>query len=399
MELSTEQRVLLHISRFTGNDSQWEAPYELSQAGISASLGIPQSSISRALKSLKEKGWVYDRTMYIKGEKRKKSAYFLTETGLKEAEDILRSLREMPVNVSLNGEIRLMSIAEAENLSRQNGNPLHPIQIYEMFRKGGTVGLDSGKYMRFHVPDLTLDFIGRADLMEDIEKRMHGSMVILIKGMAGMGKSTLLSKMAERLSEKHHVFWHSFRSKGEYYDLLRELNEFLTSIGKKPVERKAGARGYFEALRKSNSVLILDDLQLADEKSSEFIRELSDMMFSSLCDFRILAASREDMGVFRKSALGTGKLYEMTLGPLKKEELREMFGESADEVYSLTGGVPLFVQLYKNTGFRLSDAEKIMDEEIFPSSLMRKKSLWKRQRFTGFLFIQRLSAARMLSFH
>ena len=367
MQLSTEQKVLLHISRFTGKESRWEAPYEVSQAGISASLHIPQSTASRALKSLKEKGLIYDRVMYVKGEKRKKSAYFPTEEGKNEAENLLKSLKDMPVDVDMDGEQRVMSISELERLYSENGNPIHPFEIYEVFRKEGIVRMRDKGYVRFHVPDIGGEFIGRKELMEDIEKSLHTTLGVLIKGMAGMGKSALLSKMAYRLSEKHHIFWYSFRKRQGYYELLKELNEFLMAIGKRPVERKLGAKGYFEELKKSNSVLILDDIHLIDERSREFIRELSDMMFSNPCDFRIISASREESSVFRKSELATGKLREIELMPLKKEELAELFHDELEEVYALTGGVPLFVQLYRNAGFRISDAERILDEEVLSS--------------------------------
>ncbi len=368
MKLSTEQRVLLHLSRFAGKEGRWEAPYEVSQAGISASLHLPQSTVSRVLKSLKERGMVEDRVMYIRGEKRKKSAYFLTTEGRRESENLIGELLKDTVRIRLDGEIKDVSVAEALNIARDRGIDAHPLELEEEMEKEGFVDMDTHRSSSvvFHVPPYDKGFIGREDVIGEVLRWMEKSPVILIKGMAGMGKSALLSVLAHRLSRDMNVFWYGIRAGRGHFHLIKEMNEFLRVVGRKPVERKMGARGFFMEMRDLDALLIFDDLHMADEPTLGFIREFAGMMFEEPCRCRVIVSSREDIEIGRTVEIARGKLHEITLKPLKKEEIADLFPEEDIEtVYSVTGGIPLFIQLYRNADFRVSDAERIVEEEVF----------------------------------
>jgi len=199
MRLTTEQRVLLQIHGCEGKRSEWEAPYGVSQAGISAALHLPQSTISRALKSLKNRGAIEDRVMYIRGEKRKKSAYFLTTEGRSEAERALRELKSEPVKIKLGSEPRDVTVEEAANLiKREKGISLSPLEIYLRSRDEGLIDADEilgeKKGLRFHVPLPVSGFVGRKEEISFIKKKLGESPVIVVKGMAGMGKTSLISR-------------------------------------------------------------------------------------------------------------------------------------------------------------------------------------------------------------
>ncbi len=374
MHLMTEQRVLLHIHRYVGKKSEWEAPYEVSQAGISGALHLPQSTISRTLKSLKSRGLIEDRVMYIRGEKRKKSAYFLTPQGFHEAERTLEELKSEPVKLKSDGDVRDVTMEEAVNIiKKEKGVSPHPLELHILFNEESLIDINdiySGKKgIAFHVPRIGGSFVGRKQEISLIKKKLGESPVIVVKGMAGMGKSTLLSKVSDELIFDHHLFWYRIRKTSGLLDLMKELNEFLRLTGRKAVERKRGSAGFFEELRELNAILIFDDLQYADKGSLEFLRELADNLFSKPSRFRMIFSGREEIPIFRREGLARGMLYEIRLMPLKKEELREIFpsDEELEKAYALTGGVPLFIELYKNAGFRVYDAKKILDEEILSS--------------------------------
>lgn len=371
MHLSTEQRVLLHIQRYAGKKSEWEAPYELSQAGISGALHLPQSTISRTLKALKNRGLVEDRLMYIRGERRKKNGYFLTPQGIEEARKIEKELLSEPVKIKVRDSVRAVSIAEALEIIRaEKGASLHPAEIYRNFVEKGIVDTaeiySDKKRIMFHVPEERGDFVGRAKEMSLIEKKMEESPFILVKGMAGMGKSSMLSKLAHKFSSEYHIFWYSIRKAKGILDLIKELNEFLRLVGAKTVERKRGVGAFFEELQNIKAMLIFDDLQYANKEMLEFIRELAERTFSEPCRFLMMFSSREELK-FRKEEFAKGRVFEIELGPLEKDELEPLFPdrEKLDKAYSLTGGIPLFIELYRNTGFRPSDAKRIMEEEVF----------------------------------
>ncbi len=382
MHITTEQRVLLHIYRYGSHRGGWEAPYEISQSGISGSLHLPQSTISRALKSLKSRELIQDRVMYIRGEKRKKSAYFPSSHGMEEAERLLEDLGTVPVRIRDGERIMEMSLSEvAEYIKKRRGIAVHILDIYESSRKEGVVDIGvfgAKKRTLFHAPESRGHFVGRNEELSAITENIRDFKVIIVKGMAGMGKTSLLLRSSEKLAERYDIFWYTARRGRGKLELMKELNEFLKILGRKTVDRKRGPAGFFEEMRDLDAVLIFDDFQFAGNETREFVRELVERMFLEAVKLRIVLSTREEPGMFGRSQIARGGVYEIELRALEKEELAELFPdrEELERAYSMTGGIPLFINLYRNVGFKVSDARKILDEEVFSAlSPEEKKAL------------------------
>ncbi len=373
MHITTEQRVLLHIYRYGSHGGGWEAPYEISQSGISGALHLPQSTISRALKSLKSRGLVLDRVMYIRGEKRKKSAYFPSSQGMEEARRLLEEIEKIPVKIRDEEHIMELSFGEAlKYIGKRKGVSPYLLDIYEISRKEGVVDIavfGAKKRIIFHAPESMGHFVGRSGELSAITENIRDFKVIVVKGMAGMGKTSLLLRASEKLAGRYDIFWYTARKGHRELELMKELNEFLKILGKKTVDRKRGAAGFFEALRDIEAVLILDDFQFAGKETRDFAKGLAERMLTEAVKFRVIVSTREEPGIFGRSQIARGRVYELELRALRKEELAELFPDRDDleRAYSVTGGIPLFVNLYTNVGFRVSDARKILDEEVFSS--------------------------------
>ena len=88
-DLTVEKRILLHLHKYSHTyQDAWEVPNAMSQEGISEALEILLNNVSRAVKDLKTEGKVTERLAHIKGGRRKRRAYFLTEEGTRLAEEI-----------------------------------------------------------------------------------------------------------------------------------------------------------------------------------------------------------------------------------------------------------------------------------------------------------------------
>ena len=370
MHLTTEQKILLHLHRYCRRKSEWEAPYELSQAGISAELHLPQSSVSRSLSSLEEKGLIEESALYIRGERRKKKAYFPSPSGMKESGRLIEELEGSPVNVAGRGD---MSIRDVRRLIlKEKGLDVHPLQIYLEFSESGAVNVEeiekNREHVLFHVPERKTKMYGRSAEMEAIKERIDKSKILVIKGMAGMGKTTLLAEIAHDLSKSRDIFWYRFREGRGLANLKRELNEFLRASGRRPVEKGKGTEDFHYALADTDSALMFDDLHVADSDSLRFVSGLCEKIISEPCRTKVLAASREDVRLVKKANTAKGLVFEMSLGPIKMEELAGILpGDEIETAYDATGGIPLFIELYRNTSFRPSDAKHILKEEVLNS--------------------------------
>ncbi|KYK37619.1 MAG: hypothetical protein AYK19_00005 [Theionarchaea archaeon DG-70-1] len=73
--------------------------------------------------------------------------------------------------------------------------------------------------------------LGRDTKISQLENDLKHTNILLIKGIAGIGKTTLGIKFRDRLEEKgYQTFWHQFDSQS-YEDLLLNLSEYLKNRG------------------------------------------------------------------------------------------------------------------------------------------------------------------------
>ena len=88
INLTVEERTLLHLYEFHRYHDSFEVPEEVTQLGISRGINIHQKHVPRTIKKLVSKGFSYEKTSRITGLKQKRKAYFLTPVGLDEAKKI-----------------------------------------------------------------------------------------------------------------------------------------------------------------------------------------------------------------------------------------------------------------------------------------------------------------------
>jgi len=69
-------------------------PKSLTQKGIQNKVNCDLSVISRILKKNEEKGYIYPVLMKIENVKRKQNAYFLSDEGLKIAENLRKKISD-----------------------------------------------------------------------------------------------------------------------------------------------------------------------------------------------------------------------------------------------------------------------------------------------------------------
>ena len=117
-ELTTEERMLLHLHDHVLPEGEWEAPLSLTQAGISAAVHVQRKHVPRTLKRLENNGFLISSKRHIPGAKQRRIVYGLTSEGRNRA-----------------------SLLRNKILSREVKNEGTSIKISEL-RKGGQLTLD-----------------------------------------------------------------------------------------------------------------------------------------------------------------------------------------------------------------------------------------------------------------
>ena len=96
--LTTEERTLLHLLDHPLPENNWEAPMELTQAGISAAVHVQRKHVPRTLKRLEQQEFLNTTSRHVPGARQRRRVYSLTPGGRERAQSILDRIKSTPVN-------------------------------------------------------------------------------------------------------------------------------------------------------------------------------------------------------------------------------------------------------------------------------------------------------------
>lgn len=93
------ERILLHLSRFkmVNEEEVYNLPFDLTQDGIAAALGISRAHSSLELKKLREAGKVRENQVHVIGSGIRRKVYYLEPDGKTEADHIRKKLEDAGV--------------------------------------------------------------------------------------------------------------------------------------------------------------------------------------------------------------------------------------------------------------------------------------------------------------
>lgn len=100
METATiRERILLHLSRFRmiNEEEVYNLPFDLTQDGIAAALGISRAHSSLELKKLRQAGKVRENQVHVIGSGIRRKVYYLEPDGRTEAEHVKKKLEDAGV--------------------------------------------------------------------------------------------------------------------------------------------------------------------------------------------------------------------------------------------------------------------------------------------------------------
>lgn len=165
------------------------------------------------------------------------------------------------------------------------------------FPPAAAESIDQTPKIRFPPPPITaytppkLDqFVGRAAELDRFRAAFAKEHLALICGMAGIGKTTLATRLALELPDQTAVFWHAFHD-GNLNPFIRRIAGFLANHGQpdlwemiesarregiKPPDTETSLDTITAQLNELNVTICLDDLQYVDDdpQFGEFLSKL-----------------------------------------------------------------------------------------------------------------------------
>jgi tetratricopeptide (TPR) repeat protein/nucleoside-triphosphatase THEP1 len=391
--LTAREKVLLHLLASQRFSQDPDAPRAVTQDGIAEAVAIGRNNVAKIVTELADAQSVDIGSRHVKGLPSIRRVYFLSQKGFNEALALKQEVETTPVTV-----IDLEGREHRDEVARLN---VYLPKRYTFLELAS--GVQRGRFdcPSFHEGKVKeerrfVDYTDRKPTVRSFygrQKELQGlsafvasdhSRVMVVHGIPGIGKTTLVAKYAQDLREQSNVFWHKIHEWVDLKALLRALAEFLSQVGKKGLEwylAQVETPGISEVaqlleteLSEVSAVLIIDDVQKADKGVAEFLKALL-VVLDRTPGVRLICTSREIPTFYSRGQVVSGLVEEISLEGLDRESSYRMMRARSlpdhllPEIYSVTSGHPLFMELVDDPQRALGKNIRMFIEQEVASKL------------------------------
>ena len=385
MRLTAKERILLHLLDYVRFRDSLEVPPAMTQEGLASAAWIELRHLSQYLRPLVRDELVRERTCHVQGIRQRRKVYDLTEAGQHAAFRLRDRVRAEPIRVrdaegiheepaakvleSLNGKVSLLELAHRATAPG-------PVDLAALLTAAPTAFVER----LAEAPHLDR-FVGRKVELDALVAE-DGPRVVVVRGVPGIGKSSVAARACEILHGRRNLFWHTVRPWDTRVSVLTALGEFLSALGR-PGLRAVVARGEAsqaadvlrEDLPGAHAFLVFDDAHEAAEEILPFFRFLKDAI-ADAPDVRAVLLSRRSLAFYdRRDVALRGLVKEIDLGGLPAQDIAAFLAPDLDMAVGnlglQLGGHPLFLQLVRSAGtvsrpqHAVRDMRRFLEEEVY----------------------------------
>lgn len=407
-----QERILLHLLDYSDYKGSVEVPFSLSQMGIANAVSIARSNVPRAIAGLKDQGLLVERQAHVKGVSRKRKAYFLTEPGMNLADDTWKRLREFSFRAILeDGNIVSTTLG---NANQELPFSMRPVDLIRYLDDNGVldtrllskelVERDLSKHVEKQLVTALGDlprlrhFYGREKELDNMVSLLDArATTLLIPGIAGIGKTTIASKLIERFMHRRNLLYHRCQDWEGSRSFFESVADWLANIGDPnfadylaatPVPNPSeAARLLVDALEGTAALIVIDDFhKIADSTLHKTFQAMSLALLGSEEEIGLVIFSRSFKPVVpAKDAEGRIASLVLPLDGLDSEAGRNLltsFESLEDEqwlhIHGLSRGHPLVLELINrgaSAGAFHETLENYVSVEIFSKLSSQQKQV------------------------
>ena len=208
-----------------------------------------------------------------------------------------------------------------------------------------------------------MELLEREGLLDELEGILEAvaaasGCILLVSGEAGIGKTTLVERFAERHNTKARVFWGACdalftpRPLGPLYDIAPQAQGELLALLEQQAPRSSIFSAVVDELQKTKvpSITVVEDVHWADEATLDLLKFLG-RRISRIKSMLIITYRDDEVSADHPLRLVLGDLphrsvARLRLLPLSEagvNMLAERAGRRTEDLYEVTGGNPFFV--------------------------------------------------------
>ncbi len=380
--LTANERILIHLKESTPLRDVMDAPYTLTQHGISDSVGMRVNHVSRAMKTLAKDKYVEETTGRVRGEIRKRKVYNLTERGASKAVELKKEILGKIVVYKKDETTREMTVGDV--IDRLGGVPT--AAILKKVDSEGIIDVSSKKKSR-NLVTVTRGlprkgpFYGREGEMAILEEWLNSRRenILSLAGIKGIGKTTLALNAYEQWTSAMNTFWFTFQEWDTTDSFLEALSNFLNDMGRPELRDYLNSTkkidmwevsGWIErGLSKEDNVIFLDEAPVVGKSLENLLLTLFETIGKTQNTKILVTQDRRKMPN-RRSFLAREILVEIDLLGLDKKSCRKLLSKKMDNaefdrIYRLTEGNPLHIMLIESGRLEeLIDTKDYTPEEL-----------------------------------
>ncbi len=395
--LTQRERILLLLSQFDSSERGYVVPYQLCQDGMSEALDMLKNNVSRELSKLKEEGLVGEELSRVKNKDRRRKTYHLTEDGEKAVEDIKGELKKEKVPLKDSGKRpEDVTLNDATQRLRKVSPNISLFYVEEWMRKKDVLDMDE-----FHLPSFAEkdkertrvervvtvptieELYGREEEVSELKENLgKGSPpIVVVTGLAGVGKSSLAAKVLEKIRGDKDIFWYTFHRWENKSGLIDAFNQFLKKAGKPTLDVESSlSEAVFDLFNSTSDlkpVIFLDNCEKVPKEMKNLF-ELLLVQKKRGADFCAVLIGREQFDFYDVRDLMNDLVLEIELEPLDIGAVKQMVSGDVEEIYQRTKGHPLYVELYNRYSGRGQKMKDFIQDEIYSSLDAEDKEILKR---------------------
>jgi tetratricopeptide (TPR) repeat protein/DNA-binding MarR family transcriptional regulator len=376
INLTYEEKILLHLLNYIKSQNSFDIPLEVTQEGIANAVGMKRSNVPRTVQQLLKRKYVVEDKCHVIGCKMRRKAYFLTQNGMVEA----KRINDKMGSVRIYGETPDAMVKKDGIISKAQYKA-EPSLYPEL------LGVQTGKIIEYteNAPSVRR-FFGREHELKAIVDRIekNDGKLIIISGIAGVGKSTFAARLLDIFRGKRGLFWMKLHEWITLRNLLTELGEFLSRAGRNRLKMYLGSKQSIDlweisAILRNDipgipTILIIDDVHKASDELKPFFSIALDLT-ESISGFALVFVGREVLKFYdaRHTELMKSVMELRLEGLDRKSSDRLLASRGLDEsefqgIYSYTRGHPLaleLIQSHDDFKMRTKGIYKFIRNEIF----------------------------------
>jgi len=329
---------------------------EVTQLGISESLGIPRSHITRVMKPLVISGSVLEDKKHVRGRNRKLKVYSLTPTGIGKVQELLESVSVRELTVREQGRSRRARVGEILELPNTCS-----LELIDCAMEDGTFELGRDKIM---VSDRELKSVTLYDRGEETAQAQAflegGASTLVILANRGYGSSSLMRRIALEMTDRP-VLWHDLLDEGDRQGIQNSIKRFLDRMYCSDLMD----------LKETESLLCFDNYHLLADDGVDALIDILDALDHGRVKM-VVAMRRENPSYnrfYQKADVDANRVVEIGLRRLDIKSMNSFFGPEIDPgalklIYLLTRGQPLSLKL-------LREGDDVALRELYPNEEVR----------------------------